>query len=165
MKDVEQFNIQIQEKIKDDFYLPPEDELNEFSAFEMGLKRFCFEHNRRILIELGDEKIQLHLYHDILDALEEGWSMKMSKLSAGSKVIIDFNDFILRITPTLDENLAACEFTTFGTGKHNYCTLSLSQLSDKMRIFTDEILGMAVREGYINSEDIAEYLGWQLNRV
>jgi hypothetical protein len=34
-----------------------------------------------------------------------------------------------------------------------------------MRTFIDEVLGMAVKEGYINAEDIAQYLGWQLNSV
>jgi hypothetical protein len=34
-----------------------------------------------------------------------------------------------------------------------------------MRTFIDEVLGMAVKEGYINPGDIAQYLGWQLNSV
>jgi hypothetical protein len=34
-----------------------------------------------------------------------------------------------------------------------------------MRTFIDEVLGMTVKEGYINPENIAKYLGWQLNSV
>lgn len=34
-----------------------------------------------------------------------------------------------------------------------------------MHIFVNEILGSAVKEGYINAEDIAKHLGWQLNSV
>jgi hypothetical protein len=34
-----------------------------------------------------------------------------------------------------------------------------------MRTFIDEVLGSAVKEGYINAEAIAQYLGWQLNSV
>jgi hypothetical protein len=34
-----------------------------------------------------------------------------------------------------------------------------------MRTFINEVLGMTVKKGYINPEDIAKYLGWQLNNV
>ncbi|WP_293143430.1 MULTISPECIES: hypothetical protein [unclassified Microcoleus] len=61
--------------------------------------------------------------------------------------------------------MADCEFTILGTGEYNSCTLDLSQLLDTMHIFVNEILGSAVKEGYINAEDIAKHLGWQLNSV
>jgi DUF1365 family protein len=34
-----------------------------------------------------------------------------------------------------------------------------------MRTFIDGVIGIAVKEGYINAEDMAQYLGWQLNSV
>jgi hypothetical protein len=163
MKNVERVRFHTLETIKDDFYLRPEDELDEFSEFEMSLKLFCFEHNHSVLIELGDQKIQLHLYHDILDALEQQWCSKILELSAGSKASIIFNDFSLKITPIIEQNLAACEFKTFGTEKDHCCTVYLSDILETMHTFIDEVLGMAVKEGYINEEDIAQHLGWQLN--
>lgn len=165
MKNLNKFSLQIQETIKDNFYNPPEDELDELSEFEIGLKRFCFEQNRYVLIQLAGKKIQLHLYHDILDALEEKWCLKILELPAGNKASITFNDFFLEITPILNKNLAACEFTILGTGEYHHCTLYLSRFLDTMRIFLDEVLGSAVKEGYINAEDIAKYLGWQLNSI
>ena len=65
----------------------------------------------------------------------------------------------------LSKNLAACEFTIFGRGEYHHCTLYLSQLWDTMRTFIDGVIGIAVKEGYINAEDMAQYLGWQLNSV
>jgi len=125
----------------------------------MSLKRFCFEHNRYYLLTLGSLNIELHLYHDILDALEERWCAQILKLSAGNKVMIDFNDFTLKITPILNKILADCEFSIRGTGKDNYCTVYLYQLLHTMRNFIEEILGIAVKEGYVTAEDIAKHLG------
>ena len=55
--------------------------------------------------------------------------------------------------------------TILGRGEYHHCTLYLSQLLDTMRTFIDEVLGMTVKEAYINPKDIAKYLGWQLNSV
>jgi hypothetical protein len=52
MMRVEKFSINIEEIIEDSFYEPPEDELNEFSDFEMGFRRFCFDNNHSIAIKI-----------------------------------------------------------------------------------------------------------------
>ncbi|AFY55186.1 hypothetical protein Riv7116_2680 [Rivularia sp. PCC 7116] len=65
MDNYQNFNIQLQEPIKYDFYDYLEDELNEYTNFEIGLKRFCFNNNRNVLLEIGDERIILHLYHRV----------------------------------------------------------------------------------------------------
>lgn len=40
MNNIDRISFQIQGNIKDNFYNPPEDELDEYSEFEMNLKRF-----------------------------------------------------------------------------------------------------------------------------
>jgi phosphatidylglycerophosphatase A len=86
-------------------------------------------------------------------------------LSPPQKANITFNDFLWKITSILNKNLAICELTILGRGEYHHCTLYLSQLLDTMRTFIDEVLGMTVKEAYINPKDIAKYLGWQLNSV
>jgi len=41
---------------KDNLYDAPQDELNEYTDFKIGLKRFCFDNNRNVLLEIGYEK-------------------------------------------------------------------------------------------------------------
>jgi len=157
------FKLQIQEPIKEELYNYPEDSLDEYTDFDMGLKCFCFEHNCYVLLEVDTEQIKLHLYHDILDALEDRWCGQISELSAGHKISIGFVDLILKFTPVKDKNEVTCEFGFIGTGKIQSYRLCLSQVLEEMSNFIDKVLDMAVKEGYISTEDIDKYLGWQLN--
>jgi hypothetical protein len=163
MKNKSDFYIKKEESIHDNFYQYPEDELNEFSEFEMGLKRFCFDHNCSISIQIDNEKFDLHLYHDFLDALEDKLCEKVLSLQAGNSGNIMFGDYLyLSCQPIKELNEIDCKFIMVGTGKSKIYSLCLSDFLEKLYCFINEILEIAVQENYIHRKDIHEYLGWQL---
>ncbi|WP_414619478.1 hypothetical protein [Calothrix sp. CCY 0018] len=158
MDNYQDFNVQLQELNKDNLYDAPKDELNEYTDFEIGFKRFCFDNNRNVLIEIGDEKIILHLYHDILNALEDRWHEQITKLAIGNKVNITFGrDLDLTFHPIEDKDEVICEYTFLGTGKYKYCNFYLSQVVKIMNCFVNEVFEMAIQQGYITAEDFAEF--------
>ena len=129
MDNYQNFDIQLQDLIKNDFYDYPEDELNEYTNFEIGFKRFCFDNNRNVLLEVDDEKIILHLYHDIFDALEDRWHEQITKLVSGNKINITFGSYFdLIFHPIKNKDEVICEYSFLGTGKYKTCNLYLSQV-------------------------------------
>ncbi len=164
MHNYQSFNLQLQEFIKDYFYDYPEDELNEYTDFEIGLKRFCFNNNRNILLEIGDKKIILYLYHDILDALEDRWHEQIIKLSVGDRIYICFGSYLdLTFHPIQNKDEVICEYTFLGTGKYKSCNLCLSQVVKIMNSFVNKIFNIAIQQGYITTEDFAEFVSINKN--
>ncbi|BAY83403.1 hypothetical protein NIES267_28920 [Calothrix parasitica NIES-267] len=165
MHHYQNFNIQLQELIKNDFYDYPEDELNEYTDFEICLKRFCFNNNRNVLLEIGGEKIILHLYHDILDALEDRWQEKITKLYALNRVNITFgSDFDLTFHPIKNKDEVICEYTFLGMGEYKSCNLCLSQVVKIMNCFVNEVFEIAIQQDYITTEDFAEFISMNKNK-
>jgi hypothetical protein len=162
MKDnLKKFKMELGELINDPFYLPPEDPLNEFSDFEMGLKRFCFENNCCISLKIDDELIQdLDLYHDVLDFVENGLIKDLSNLSVGKSVLIGLTD-TLSLTLTPMEDRVDCKFERIGRPEEKYYVLNLSQVLKTLSRLVDEILNMAIAKGYITAADAQTELGWQ----
>lgn len=157
------FNIQLGQSATKQLYDPPDDPLNEFTEFEMGLKRFCFDYNCHILLKLGDDRIEyLYLYHDILDALEIGLIKQISVLSGRKKVSVDFADTLtLKFIPVEDREKIIGKLERIGSSEEKSYLLNLSQVLKALNRFVDEILAMAIEKGYITAADAQKELGWQ----
>jgi hypothetical protein len=157
------FNMQLEKPVTKQLYDPPDDPLNEFTEFEMGLKRFCFDYNRHVLLEIDGAQIEdLYLYHDILDALEVGLIKQISVLSVRKNVFIDFADTLtLRFIPVEDEEKIICKLERIGSSQENSYLLNLSQVLTTLSRLVDEILNMAIAKGYITAADAQTELGWQ----
>lgn len=56
MKSSKIFNFKLSERFLENYADPPEDPLGELSHFEMGWRLFCFERDRKVLLEIDDEK-------------------------------------------------------------------------------------------------------------
>ncbi|HBL11394.1 MAG TPA: hypothetical protein DD379_08305 [Cyanobacteria bacterium UBA11162] len=56
------FNFKIAERNLENYALPPDDPLGELSDFELGLRRFCYECDRRVVVEIGE--IQFTVFFD-----------------------------------------------------------------------------------------------------
>ncbi len=159
------FNIQLKELNRDNLYDAPKDELNEYTNFEIGLKRFCFNNNRNILLEIGDEKIILHLYHDILDALENRWHKRINELTTRNTINITFgSDFDLTFHPIQNKDELICEYTFLGTGEFKYCNLCLSQVVEIINSFVNKVFDMAIQQDYITAEDLFEFTSINKNK-
>ncbi|MEM6752221.1 MAG: hypothetical protein AAF630_04445 [Cyanobacteria bacterium P01_C01_bin.38] len=159
------FNIQLQDLRKNNFYDAPKDELNEYTDFEIGLKRYCFYNNRNVLLEIGDEKVILHLYHDILDALEDRWHEQITQVATGNKANITFGSYLdLIFYPIQDKDEVICEYTFLGTGKYKSCNLRLSQVVKIMNSFVNKIFNMAMQQDYITAEYFIEFTSVNKNK-
>lgn len=163
MKKIDRFNIIDECAVKDNFYNPPEDELGEFSEFEMGLKHFCFDHNHCITIEIGDTLKTIHLYYDVLDAIENGLCLNILELAKGNKVVFNFNDFLLYMNPNLALEIIDSRLEVLGLREACQKTLSFPDTLKKIRFFVNSIFINAIEKGYLNPDDIFKYLGWNLN--
>jgi hypothetical protein len=162
MKTKSNFDIKNLGLIQDSFYIRPEDELNELSSFEIGLKQFCFDYNSEIIITIGDINQKIHLYHDILDALEEEWCLKIIKLAECKEILVDLGDFSLKMNPDLSLELVNCVISKIGTSERYDLTLYIADVVEKMSNFVNNIFAEAISKKYIEYEDIHKYLGWKV---
>ena len=90
MNNSQKFNFQLGERFLENYADPPEDPLGELTHFEMAIRRFCFECDHKVSIEIGDERIQVFLDPDICMILDDNLPEQIRKLSQGKPIEIDF---------------------------------------------------------------------------
>lgn len=163
MKNIDKFNILIKDVVTDSFYAPPKDELDEFSAFEMGLKSFFFNYNHYINLKIGCLSKTIYLYYDVLDAIENGLCSDILELAKGKKIVINFNDFLLYMNPDLELGTIDSKLESIGVKETYQAILSLFDTLENIHFFIDSIFSYAVEKDYLNQDDIFKYLRWNLN--
>lgn len=115
VNDSAKFDISLEEACLENYVYPPEDPLEELSNFEIGLRRFCFECNRQVSIEIGEERIIVFLDPDICMILEDRLPEQVSELSQGKKIEIEFVEsccLIIELVPCV--NQINCTLKEFG---------------------------------------------------
>ncbi len=158
MKGAEKFNIQLEKRWVWEGLMPPDDPLGELSDFEMGLRRFCFECNHRVSIEIGDEKLYVFLDPDIilnLDSLPK----KISDLSGSKMIQIELPESYCEIELMPIGSEIHCTLSRFGpVAKSQYALLDRTQVLGVLKCFMDELVRLAVEGGYISPEQGDEFL-------
>jgi len=164
MNVAKKFNIQLEKHWEWDEPTPPEDPLGELSEFEMGLRRFCFEFNHRVSIEIGDEKLdeKLDVFLDpdiilILDSLPE----KILKLSRGGKIHLELPESYSEIEFMPVGSEIYCTLRQFGQvvkGKH--LLLGRAQVLGVLKRFLNELVRLAVDGSYISPKQGHEFLAF-----
>ena len=137
---------------------PPEDPLGELSEWEIRLRRFCFECNHKVLIEIGDDKRYVFLDPDIIMVLNE-LPEKISKLSMGQKISIDFPEswMIVDLMPVASE--ISCTLRKFGDScEQKHFELDKLQVLGGLRDFLNKVMELAMDKGYIRLEEKDEFL-------
>lgn len=162
------FNIRLKEPCLENYAAPPEDPLGELSHFERGIRRFCFECNRQVSIEIGKERITIFLDPDICMILEDRLPEQVSELSQGKKIEIEFVEsccLIIELVPCV--NQINCTLKEFGDSSPKHFTrdstkkhfeLDKTQVLGVLRRFLDEVMQLAVDGGYITPEEKDEFL-------
>ena len=114
------FQIRWGKPLLEKFAAPPEDVLGELSHFEMGIRRFCYECDRTISIEIGKEEIKVFLDLDISMLLEEDLPTKIDQLSKEETIRIEFVDSCC-VTIKLEPlgNKVNCNLGYFGYSDSN----------------------------------------------
>ncbi len=139
---------------------PPEDPLGELTPFEMGLRNFCFECDRRFFIEVGDRKIQLFFDPDLCMILDDGLPEQIDKLSQGKQIeisIAESDRVIIKLVPIAQKIL--CTLRYFGSRcEEKTFDLDKTQVLTELKGFLHQVMAMAVSQGYITPEDKDEFL-------
>ena len=159
MNSSQRFNFKLAERFLENHAGPPEDPLGELSHFEMGWRCFCFEYDHKVLIEIGDEKIQLFLDIDICLMIEDNFPQEIYKLSQGQKIAIDFPEswLMIRLLP-IDDRIS-CTLTKFGTsGWEKVFEFDRTHVLNTLRGFLQEVMQLAVDKGYITLEEKEEFI-------
>ncbi|MBD2778879.1 hypothetical protein [Iningainema tapete] len=158
MNHAQKFTFQLEEPWTWEGLAPPDDPLGELSDFQMGLRRFCFERNHKVLIEFGDEIRYVFLDPDII-LLLESLPSQLSELLKGKKIEIDFPEsyFDIKFVPV--DNKISCTLQEFGySTKQKLLEFAQTQVLEVLRNFLNEVMGKAVDGGYITSEEKEEFL-------
>jgi hypothetical protein len=159
MNSSQKFNFKLGERFLENYADPPEDPLGELSHFEMGWRRFCFECDHKVLIEIGDEKIEVFLDLDISMMIENNFPQEIAKLSQGQKISIDFPEswFMIRLLPRDDR--ISCTLRKFGTSCwEKHFEFDRTHVLDVLRGFLQEVMQLAVDKGYITLEEKEEFI-------
>jgi hypothetical protein len=159
MNSSQKFNFKLAERFLENYEDPPEDPLGELTHFEMGWRRFCFEFDHKVLIEIGDEKIEVFLDLDISMMIENNFPQEIAKLSQGQKISIDFPEswFMIRLLPR--EARISCTLRKFGNSCwEKHFEFDRTHVLDVLRGFLQEVMQLAVDKGYITLEEKEEFI-------
>ncbi len=160
MTSSQRFNFKLGERFLENYAAPPEDPLGELTHFEMAIRRFCFEYDHKVSIEIGEEKIQVFLDPDICMILEDELSEQIKKLSQGKPIEIDFAEsctLTIKLVPTDDR--ISCTLSKFGTsGWEKHFEFDRTQVLNTLKGFLQEVMQLAVDKGYITLEEKEEFI-------
>ena len=97
--------IRLEEPLSSEDYLPPDDPLGELTSFELGVRRFCYDQNLSISIDIGNQSKKVFLFPDIC-LLIERLPQKIAALSHGQPIELEFPEswFSIELSPT-DESV------------------------------------------------------------
>ncbi|MEG4322054.1 MULTISPECIES: hypothetical protein [unclassified Microcoleus] len=159
MNSSQKFNFKLAERFLENYAEPPEDPLGELSHFEMGWRRFCFECDHKVLIEIGDEKIEVFLDLDISMMIEDNFPQEIAKLSQGHKISIDFPESWLMIRLLPRDDRISCTLSTFGTSCwEKVFEFDRTHVLDVLKGFLEEVMQLAVDKGYITLFEKEEFI-------
>ncbi len=155
----QKFDIRLENPFFQKYSAPPEEPLGELSDFEMGIRRFCFECNHQVSIEIGDEIISVFLDPDICKIMET-LPKKILELAQDKKIQILFTESCTLIIEFLPfEPKFFCILKEFGhSSKSKHFELDKTQVLGVLRRFLDEVVQLAMERGYIKPEEKDKFL-------
>jgi hypothetical protein len=169
MNNYSNFTIQLEAPNGEQYADPPEDSLGELSHFELGLKLFCFECDRPVSIDIGEQKVKVFFDPDICMMLEDELPQKLSELSQGQPIKIEFVESVcitIELQP-LANNLINCNLKKFGylspnqftlKSRNKHFELNKTQVIAELKEFVEQLMEMALNGGYITPEEKQEFL-------
>ncbi|MEM1170422.1 MAG: hypothetical protein AAGJ08_15410 [Cyanobacteria bacterium P01_H01_bin.35] len=169
MNNLQKFKIRWGEPLLEKFVAPPEDVLGELSHFEMGIRRFCYDSDRPIWLEIGKEQIKVFLDPDISMLLEEDLPKQIDQLSKGETIQLEFVDsccLTIELVPL--GNKVNCNLGYFGyadsnnnfslDGSYKQFQLDRKEVLEALTDFVIKIADMATETGYITTEERDDFI-------
>lgn len=160
MNSIEQFKIKLAERILENFVDPPDDPLGELSAFELGLRKFCYEYDHKVIVEIGKTKFNVFLEPDICMLLEDRFPEQIGELEHGKTIYLEFAEsyrIIIKFVPIGEE--IKCYLREFGySNNERIVMLNKEQVLDELRRFLTQLMELALNLNYIILEDKNEFI-------
>ena len=160
MNNIELFKIRLTERNLENFVDPPDDPLGELSDFELGIRRFCYEYDHKVLVRVGNEEYFVFLDPDICLILEDNLPKLIAQLEMDKSIELDFVeslDIVIKFVPIGKE--IKCYLREFGySNDEKLVMLNKQQVLDELRRFLTELMEIAVNLGYISLEDKNEFI-------
>ncbi|HLO87612.1 MAG TPA: hypothetical protein VK203_21760 [Nostocaceae cyanobacterium] len=153
------FYIKLDEPAKVERFLPPEDPLGELSHLEMGLRLFCFENNRKVLLKLGNKRKEIFLDPDIILILDE-LPEKIYQLLIGQNIELDFTESAFSISfEVVDIWKINCIWKEYGYSyETNNFILDRVQVLYTLKDFLNGIVSKAAKKHYISDKEKEEFM-------
>lgn len=155
MNNIEQFKIRLAERNLENFAPPPDDPLGELSPFELGLRKFCYEYDHKVIVAIGETKFNVFLDPDICMLLEDRFPEKIADLEQGKTIDLEFVEssrMFIKFLPVNNE--IKCYLKECWYSKEKILViLNKQQVLDELKRFLNELMELAVNLGYINLED------------
>ncbi len=155
-----QFEIRLKERNLANLAPPPEDILGELSDFELGIRRFCYEYDHKVLVRVGNEEYFVFLDPDICLILEDNLPKLIANLEMDQSIELDFVeslDIAIKFVPVGKE--IKCYLREFGySNDERLVMLNKQQVLDKLKRFLTQFMELAVNLGYISLGDKEEFI-------
>lgn len=155
------FEIRLKERNLENIAPPPDDPLGELSDFELGIRKFCYESDRQVLVRVGEQEYFVFLDPDICMILEDNLPELIANLEIGKLIEIEFAEscwIIIKLVSFGKKNIK-CYLREFGySTDEKLVMLNKQQVLDELRRFLIELMDMAVNLGYISLEDKDEFI-------
>ncbi|WP_254173464.1 hypothetical protein [Planktothrix pseudagardhii] len=160
MKEITNFSFKIDDQNVENYALPPEDPLGELSDFELGLRRFCYEHNQRVIWEIGEIQFTVFFDPDICMLFEDRFPEQIGQLEQGQNIRIDFVESChITVILTHEGEQLNCQLREFNDqyNQYNY-KLDKQQVLVELRAILGGLMLLASQLGYVTVEDMAEFI-------
>lgn len=159
MKKTTNFSFKIGERHLDNFALPPDDPLGELSNFELGLRRFCYECDRQVIVEIGDIQFAVFFDPDICMLLEDRFPEQIGELQQGKSIRIDFAEsYLITIILTPIGEQVNCHLNKLGYQQNDDYDLGKEQVLSELKGFLVEVMQLAIDGSYVTLEDKEKFI-------
>ena len=154
MKKTTNFSFKIGDRNLENYAIPPDDPLGELSCFELGLRRFFYECDRQVIVEIGDIHFAVSFDPDSCMLLEDRFPEQIGELEQGKSIRIDFAEsYLLTIILTPIGERVNCHLNKLGYQQNEDYELDKEQVLSELRRFLVEVMHLAINGDYVTFVD------------
>ncbi|NEP85125.1 MAG: hypothetical protein F6K39_47760 [Okeania sp. SIO3B3] len=160
MNKIKQFKLRLDHKNIENFTTPPDDPLGELSDFDLGFRKFCYEFNRQVIVEIGQTKFKVFLDPDICILLEDRFTEQIGELEQDKIIGLDFvESYWCRIKFVPVDTQIKCYLKELNYyHQESLIILNKQQVLTELKQFLTELMNLAVNQGYISLQDRDEFI-------
>jgi hypothetical protein len=135
------------------------DPLDEYSPLEKGIRCFCRDRNCHIELQVGEERLDLDLFDDVLPELDS-LPHALASLSRGESFELGFGELCTSLVFSAQNNEVMCKLKTFGYEHiQKEYTLDRRESLETLGQFVNSLIKRAVQEGFVRQADAECYVG------